>query len=121
MFPRNFATRALSLCSVLMAAGVMTDAAAAEMLADRHVAKGMTCESCHAETPPSKSVKTEKCLECHGSLEKIGEQYDAAKAGNLPNPHVNHNSELYCEDCHRGHSQGVNYCAQCHDFVYKIP
>lgn len=121
MFPRKFATRVLLWCSVLMAAGATTDPAAAAMLADRHVAKGMTCGSCHAETPPSKAVKTEKCLECHGSLEKIGEQYDAAKSGNLPNPHVNHNSELYCEDCHRGHSQGVNYCAQYHDFVYKIP
>lgn len=120
MSPHKFVTRLFTCFAVIAAAGA-ADVSAADMLADRHVAKGMTCSSCHAETPPSKAVKTEKCLECHGSLEKIGERYDAAKNGNLPNPHVNHNSELYCEDCHRGHSQGVNYCAQCHDFVYKIP
>ena len=120
MSPRK--TVRLLVCSALLAVvGTATGASAPDMLADRHVARGMTCASCHAETPPSKPVKTEKCLACHGSLEKVGESYDAAKAGNLPNPHVNHNAELYCEDCHRGHSPGVNYCAQCHDFTYKVP
>lgn len=30
------------------------------------------------------------------------------------NPHVAQHGELACETCHKGHSQSINYCSQCH-------
>lgn len=42
--------------------------AADKMLADRHVERGLKCESCHTTMPP-KAVNTDGCLKCHVSYE----------------------------------------------------
>lgn len=111
----------MPLMLAVFAAASQAAAAGEPMLADRHAARGLSCASCHDETPPARPVRTEKCLSCHESFEALGRRHDEKKSGNLPNPHVNHNDELYCEDCHHAHSPSVNYCAQCHDFAYKVP
>lgn len=96
--------------------GAMSEAMV--FLGDRHVkGYGLTCESCHAETPPSKGSQ-EPCIDCHGNLAEVGK---ATELKDLPNPHINHNEELYCDDCHKGHKEATNFCNQCHEFDFRIP
>ena len=104
---------------VLLSLPFMAAVHAQGFLADKHAGNGIACNGCHAENPPAKAVSTERCVQCHGDLQKVGKLY---KKKDLPNPHINHNEELYCEDCHKGHTTPVNYCAQCHqDMRYVIP
>ena len=65
---RTFATALLA--GVFLASPVL--AADQHFLADRHVAKGVKCESCHNPgAPSSKNVTPQNCLKCHGgSYEK---------------------------------------------------
>lgn len=69
---RTFATALLA--GVFLASPVL--AADQHFLADRHVAKGVKCESCHNPgAPSSKNVTPQNCLKCHGgSYEKLAEQ-----------------------------------------------
>lgn len=88
-------------------------------LGDKHVKEyGLECSTCHTEVPPSKSPATKICIRCHGNLLDVGKN---TELNELPNPHINHNEELYCDDCHKGHKESVNFCDQCHDFKYRIP
>lgn len=59
--------------------------AADKMLADRHVERGLKCESCHTTMPP-KAVNTDGCLKCHVSYEKLAARTDK----NDINPHDSH-------------------------------
>ena len=64
------------LAAAAMAAG--ESPAAVQNLADRHIARGLKCESCHADAAHPAPVKKEKCLSCHGgSYEKLAEQTDS--------------------------------------------
>ena len=88
-----------------------------QFLADRHVARGVQCVSCHTQTPPSELIKQDKCLACHESYEKI-----AVRTEDLDiNPHRTHMGEVECMACHRGHSQGEMVCNECHKFPNKVP
>ena len=81
---------------------------------------GVECAGCHTENPPANNVSTKKCEECHGTLLEIGEKTDLPDKAN---PHINHNDELYCEDCHHIHKESVNYCLGCHgrELQYDVP
>ncbi|WP_423837815.1 cytochrome c3 family protein, partial [Sutterella wadsworthensis] len=39
------------------------------------------------------------------------------------NPHTSphYNADLDCVNCHVGHEPSENYCAQCHNFDFKVP
>ena len=78
--------------------------------ADRHVAHGMACASCHG--PDGKSPEypdQETCLKCHQKDALI----EKTKAIGPVNPHkAPHNGE--CTLCHLQHEAPVNYCAECH-------
>lgn len=37
-----------------------------------------------------------------------------ASLSSTRNPHVAQHGEIACSECHKGHSQSVNYCSQCH-------
>ena len=54
-------------------------------------------ESCHPATPDREALA--KWTECFGS------PY---------NPHLTRHGEVDCGTCHKGHSQSVNYCTECH-------
>ncbi|MCX7634569.1 MAG: cytochrome c3 family protein [Syntrophales bacterium] len=101
---------------ILMAFVLVTDpfevksAQNTPFLADRHTAKGLSCGSCHKESPPKDLVKTEICLSCHGDYNKL-----AAKTQKVePNPHQSHEGDLACESCHHGHKPPENHCVKCH-------
>ena len=81
--------------------------AADKMLADRHVERGLKCESCHTTMPP-KAVNTDGCLKCHVSYEKLAARTDK----NDINPHDSHRCLLYTSDA----------CDECHEFTHiKVP
>ncbi len=110
------------LAGVMALTALATGAQAAEgaFLADRHVARGMKCETCHE--PGTAKLKAYKdidvCAQCHGEypamIKKTEGKYET-------NPHGQHEGALPCSECHKGHKAGVNYCGQCHNFVYKVP
>ena len=58
-----------------------------------------------------------QCNICHQSLDAVAKQTSKLD----PNPHYNHLVGLDCAECHRGHQQSVNMCAQCHNIEYKVP
>lgn len=112
----------LSIC-VLASFSLMNVSLASEFLADRHVSKNIQCDSCHASAgePRLKMVDNgqhEACVGCHGFYDKIVEK--TAKPDEQ-NPHAQHDGNLPCTECHKGHKKGVNYCGQCHNFEFKVP
>jgi hypothetical protein len=92
-------------------------AIAQQLLGDRHKAAGIACAGCHKETPPHVPVPTAVCMTCHGTYAAIA----AKTANDTPNPHASHKGDLPCESCHHSHKASVDYCAQCHDWGFKVP
>lgn len=109
---------------VLLAVSVASSAYAGNgrYLADRHVDRGMACTACHKDggfelkDVPPYGV----CSQCHGDYEAMmavtGEKYLETT-----DPHSQHDGDLSCTECHKGHKPGQNYCAGCHDFEFKVP
>jgi fumarate reductase flavoprotein subunit len=88
-----------------------------KFLADRHQTKDINCAGCHKESPPKAAVPSEACMKCHGSYSKVAMQTDKVS----PNPHASHVGLIACEKCHHGHKTSVDYCAECHEFGFKVP
>ena len=91
------------------------------MLADRHVARGLDCASCHNTKMPQPGATVDKmqCSGCHGSLDDIAAKQKDKKLD--PNPHYNHLVDLSCNECHKGHQKPVNMCNDCHQIPFKVP
>lgn len=109
----RFAAIAASLCLGL--AALSSAATAADFGADRHVARGLKCETCHGPDMKNPNYPDEKtCLACHNRDDV------AAKTKALEtNPHkAPHNGD--CTLCHMQHEPEVNYCEQCHQFDFKM-
>lgn len=102
----------------------------ADSLAGFHMALGQDCESCHTgdfaeqlavagvEGEPEMSslyyTDTATCLGsgCHVSWENLAEK--TADLGEY-NPHDSiHGTIEDCNECHKGHSEQVDICGQCH-------
>ena len=88
--------------------------------ADRHVAMGMTCESCHGPdkaNPQEVTIKT--CTQCHNTKDLV----EKTKNVKPQNPHMSphYQDQLECTNCHFMHSESEDFCAQCHQFGFKVP
>lgn len=84
----------------------------AQGLADRYVARGLQCQSCHDTTPPKADVKSAKCETGRGSMAKVAE-----KTADLDiNPHDSHIEGAQCLECHQRHKKPQLLCDQCHEF-----
>lgn len=82
--------------------------------ADRHAARGVTCQMCHGADMKSPEFPEEPvCVRCHNKAQV------AQKTKQMnPNPHnAPHNGE--CTLCHVQHGPSADYCGQCHTFKYK--
>lgn len=115
---KAFAAAAL----ILLAAGSAAAASGSgKYLADRHAARGIQCDACHT---PDKKVKQsgdfDVCVDCHGDYAAMIKKTDAKYQGKV-NPHAQHEGVLPCTECHKGHGPGVNYCGQCHSYIYDVP
>jgi len=105
--------------SLFFLAAMSVQAADAPFLADRHVARGMNCQTCH--TPDNKLKQNgdlDVCSSCHGDYSAMIAKTDGKYE---TNPHGQHEGALPCSECHKGHKAGVNYCGGCHNFVFKVP
>jgi hypothetical protein len=80
-----------------------------ELLADRHVATGLACASCHGATRPA-DVPIDTCLTCHVSYADLARR----TAGRSRNPHDSHYPNLECTTRHHGHQKSEDFCAGCH-------
>jgi fumarate reductase flavoprotein subunit len=88
------------------------------LLLQKHLDKGAVCSGCHQENPPAKPVTEDKCLACHGTYEQLAKKTEGKNAAN---PHASHNGDISCDSCHHVHKASENYCAQCHQFEFKVP
>jgi hypothetical protein len=109
------------------------DASDGAGIASVHAAAGVTCLSCHkADTSTQVSelisyvegddyvalssayyVDDDTCLSCHGgSYEALAEE--TADLGDY-NPHSSPHGNMNCDECHKGHSEQVDTCGECHD------
>ncbi len=104
-----------AVCVALLAA--VGTAAASDYLADRHMARGMTCKQCHRESPPSKPVTSGQCERCHGNNDAMAERTKDVKH----NPHFNHLGDVACLECHQAHQPSRLICDSCHRFELKVP
>lgn len=104
--------------TLLMGVLCATQAMAADhFLADRHVARGLKCESCHTTMPP-KAVPSSQCKSCHGDYDKLAKLTETLDV----NPHDSHIENPDCGECHHGHCAPAFLCDQCHQFDgIKVP
>ncbi|ACV21488.1 Fumarate reductase flavoprotein subunit precursor [Slackia heliotrinireducens] len=99
-------------------------------LASFHTALGYDCTSCHGSDLPDQlsGIETEdgsepeltstyfvdndKCFACHGTWEDLA---TATESLGDYNPHDSiHGTVQYCNECHKGHSEQVDICGECH-------
>ncbi len=117
MTKKLFARVAAVVCTALLS---VSAAQANDFLADRHAKKGFKCDTCHTEGNKIKQAGDyDVCVTCHGDYEAMIKKTQNPKYE--VNPHAQHEGVLPCTECHKGHKQGVNYCGQCHSYVFKVP
>ena len=106
------------ICLMGLSVFVSATAVAGEkFLADRHVERGVNCQSCHGQSAPAK-VPMQTCLGCHGgSYAKLASRTEDRDM----NFHASHIDEVNCSECHQGHRQSQLVCNQCHEFKVKVP
>ena len=86
-----------------------------------HQLQGVACDDCHGKGSSDKRepVEAAQCLSCHGSGDKVS----ALTARLKQNPHdsKHYGTELDCNLCHQQHRKSEDYCAECHEFKFKVP
>ena len=88
--------------------------------ADRHVAMGLQCETCHGPDKANlKEPATADCTGCHAVDALVAKTKDVKPTNPHMSPH--YRSELDCTNCHMGHMESENFCNQCHQFNFKLP
>lgn len=88
--------------------------------ADRHQAIGLTCEICHGPDKSNpKEVTIETCTQCHNTKELVDKTVNVKGANPHKSPH--YQDQLDCTNCHYQHTQTEDFCAQCHQFGFKVP
>ena len=116
----------LSMSFVLFSLGAfgISTASADEFLADRHAKYGLPCTACHVENGSPKlkidDQKHEACVGCHGWYDEVAKKTVPKDEANV-NPHSQHDGNLPCTECHKGHKKGYNYCGDCHMYNYNVP
>ena len=87
-------------------------------LKSHHAKLRLQCENCHQEADPKlyKRLKTNDCLACHGSAQKVANRTLFMDA-NHTNPHnsLHDRLDLDCYECHAEHRPSLNLCQTCHD------
>lgn len=112
-----------TLAIVLSACLMMGSAMAAEghFGADRHIARGLTCESCHGKNMDMKNPEIptiDTCTGCHNTKALV----EKTKNVKPTNPHMSphYQDTLDCINCHIQHAEPENFCNQCHKFDFKV-
>ena len=85
-----------------------------------HQLQGVGCDGCHGKGAKREPVEKEQCLSCHGSGDKVAALTAQVKPQN-PHNSKHYGTELDCNLCHQQHRKSEDYCAECHDFKFKVP
>jgi len=89
---------------------------------EKHQKAGLTCQSCHRETPPQAVVAGAHCMTCHGNLARLIEKSNRAVPNPHASPHISPGEQPRCEECHHIHKPSEVSCLNCHqEFKYKMP
>ncbi len=95
-----------------------------KFLGDRHVQRSITCDACHGSAVskdlPLDADRHQPCVKCHGFYNEVVKKTQPANPEEM-NPHSQHDGNLPCTTCHKGHQPGVNYCGKCHMYTFKVP
>lgn len=83
-----------------------------------HMLAGKGCESCHGKGKP-KPVDGDKCQACH-EPGKLARQTAGVKPKN-PHDSPHYGPTMECGNCHVAHGKSEDYCAQCHQFGFRVP
>lgn len=111
----------LENCVACHAPGTPLALLSAIPLDHRHLLSGVTCQACHGSTEKPAPMSTTQCLACHGpSLEDLAAR---TKDVSPTNPHLTPHGPIFaeCDLCHQLHKPSEDFCAQCHDFNFKVP
>lgn len=106
--------------SIFIAMGADKEGGPAHGL-NKHQKAGLTCTDCHSETPPSRDVGENKCLGCHGDMDKLMKKTINADPNPHASPHMDPKEIPKCGDCHGIHRPSGVSCLQCHpEFKFNI-
>lgn len=110
----------LALTSALLVFAASSSAYAAGTFgADRHMALGMKCESCHGPDKKIETPEKEQCTQCHNVKALVAKTKNVKPHNPHDSPH--YKQDLECTLCHLQHEAPENYCNQCHKFDFKLP
>ena len=91
---------------------------AAKGFADYHTETlKLPCTTCHATK--DEMPTTDTCIKCHPKDKLVASTKNVKPTNPHTSPH--YNADLDCVNCHVGHEPSENYCAQCHNFDFKVP
>ena len=108
------------LFSVLLGFLVAGNVWAAEpMGADRHIARGLACESCHGKNMSVTAPTIEQCKTCHDPNAVEAKTKKEGRQNPHRSPH--YGNEMDCVMCHLQHAKPEDACSTCHDFGFKVP
>jgi hypothetical protein len=89
-------------------------------LGDKHLAKGLSCASCHKEDPPQKSPPGSGCLTCHSEQENLVKKTNKVVPNPHASPHLDPGAPLVCDECHHIHKPSKPSCIACHQgFTFR--
>ena len=109
-------TIAAALCLLAVASAHAAD----HFGADRHVARGLECRTCHGPDLKNLEYPTiETCTQCHNTKGLSQKTADVKPHNPHLSPH--YQDQLDCTNCHLQHAETENYCNQCHQFDFKVP
>lgn len=95
-------------------------AAPAAVTLDKHGAKGVACQACHANPRKPAPVAMDKCVTCH-EPKALAQKTAAVKPTN-PHESRHFGLEADCNSCHHQHKPSESLCADCHpSFKFKVP
>lgn len=110
--------KTLIALSFALAALPFAGDAAAKGFADYHTETlKLPCTTCHATK--DEMPTTDTCIKCHPKDKLVASTKNVKPTNPHTSPH--YNADLDCVNCHVGHEPSENYCAQCHNFDFKVP
>ena len=65
---------------------------------EKHQQAGLTCQSCHKESPPKATVPGAQCMTCHGDLAKLITKSSKAVPTPPASPHISPGEQPKCEE-----------------------
>jgi hypothetical protein len=88
-------------------------------LSHLHRLSGIGCSRCHLEGDSNADSAEDRCSACHDTTKLAAATKDLKPANPHDSPH--YGKDMDCNLCHHQHTKSEDYCAQCHDFAYRVP